>query len=92
MAEIHPRPVEKFYPTKTIGKKKEKEATVPLKCQAPPISKPSSKLLKIGKKVKGDRLNDFSLLATLYNPSFNLAMLEVCKVDEDDLLLPLGDT
>ena len=57
-----------------------------LRCFAPPVSKPSSKSIRIGKKSKGNQLNDFPLLAALSNPAFNAELLEDLDVDEEYFL------
>ena len=63
------------------------------KYRSPAISKPSTKAIKLGKRSKGNRLDDYRLLVVLSNPKFNLTLLE--DLDEVDMLvndprLPFG--
>ena len=93
MAVMYPEPVGQFYeaPAKLAAKKKGREHTYPLKCHAHVISKHSSKTLRIGKRSKGNRIDDYPLLATLTNPNFNPTLFEELDVKEDDLHLLVGD-
>jgi len=84
---MFPQPVDQFYeaPARLSTKKKGKEPLEPLKRTSAALTKPSSKVLKIGKKLKENRLNDFPLLKL-----FTDATLYVEDLDEDDFLLKIN--
>ena len=77
-------------------KQKDKEVIDTLKGYTPAISKSSSRLFKVEKKSKSARLSDFSLLAALSDPSFDLTVLNDLDDDLEGQLmfaapqLPLG--
>ena len=92
VGQHYPAPSSKVYKKKG----KEKEVANTLKRWSLSISKPLSVAgIKIGKCSKEASLQDFTLLAALSNPSFNLAdldELEECELNADDPRLPLGVT
>jgi len=59
-------------PLNALVKRKGKQQVDPLKHRTIVISKPTSKHIKLGKKLRGRRLNSLPLLAVFSNPDLNI--------------------